>query len=220
MVNKEGGFTLVEIAIVLVIIGLLLGGALKGESLIAQARARNLINDFNGIATAFYAYQDRYHALPGDDKGASTRWPKATGIKNGDGDHQICGAYNAGASGGVACAGAGNDLESRIAWQHLRAAGLLQGTLDSNEPTNAVGGLTGIQSGAFGLSGNVICSGHLPGAIALAVDTQLDDGDMGSGSIRGKSEGGAANPAITETTPSANEYAEDSDDTYVICRQL
>jgi prepilin-type N-terminal cleavage/methylation domain-containing protein len=219
MVNKERGFTLVEIAIVLVIIGLLLGGALKGESLIAQARAKNLANDFNGIAVAYYAYQDRYHAIPGDDGGASTRWPATAGIVNGDGNRLLCGGYNNSDTGGIAC-GAGAASESTHAWQHLRASGLLQVTTEDKQPTNSVGGITGLQAGAFGLNGNVVCSGHLSGAIALAVDTQLDDGKMGSGSIQGKSEGDTANPAITETTASTGNYVEDGNDTYVICRQL
>ena len=60
------GFTLIEIAIVLVIIGLLLGGVLKGEELIRAARVRNLINEQQNIKAAFYGFQDRYRALPGD----------------------------------------------------------------------------------------------------------------------------------------------------------
>jgi prepilin-type N-terminal cleavage/methylation domain-containing protein len=218
MVNKERGFTLVEIAIVLVIIGLLLGGALKGESLITQARAKNLANDFNGIAVAYYAYQDRYHAIPGDDKNAAARWPATAGINDGDGNRLLCGGYNNSGTGGIDCGGTAR--ESTLAWQHLRASGLLQVATDAAQPTNSVGGITGLQAGAFGLSGNVVCSSHLNGSIALAVDTQLDDGRMGSGSIQGKSEKGEVNPAITETTASTDNYVEDGNDTYVICRQL
>jgi len=59
---------------VLVIIGLLLGGILKGQEMITQAKIKNLINDFNGVTVAVVSYQDRYRALPGDDKTASTRW--------------------------------------------------------------------------------------------------------------------------------------------------
>src|SRR6266436_5700444 len=93
--STEGGFTLVEIAIVLVIIGLLLGGILKGQEMITQARIKNAINDFNGVVTAITSYQDRYRALPGDDKGATTRWAAqapAAGANQGDG--VIAGAYN------------------------------------------------------------------------------------------------------------------------------
>ncbi|HEX7465879.1 MAG TPA: prepilin-type N-terminal cleavage/methylation domain-containing protein, partial [Usitatibacter sp.] len=69
MKRQQSGFTLVEIAIVLVIIGLLLGGILKGQELINSAKVKNLANDFRVIPTYIYAYQDKFRALPGDDKG-------------------------------------------------------------------------------------------------------------------------------------------------------
>src|SRR4030088_3250787 len=86
-------FTLVEIAIVLVIIGLLLGGILKGQEMITQAKIKNIVNDFNGITAAINSYQDRYKALPGDDLGAQARWTSIVGtdstIGNGNGDGQF-----------------------------------------------------------------------------------------------------------------------------------
>ena len=59
MKKQQSGFTLVEIAIVLVIIGLLLGGVLKGQELINSAKVKNLANDFRTIPTFVYAYQDK-----------------------------------------------------------------------------------------------------------------------------------------------------------------
>ena len=72
--SRQAGFTLVEIAIVLVIIGLLLGGVLKGRDMITNAKIKRIENDFAGVAAAIYAYQDRYGVLPGDDPAASTRF--------------------------------------------------------------------------------------------------------------------------------------------------
>ncbi len=72
--QAQSGFTLVEIAIVLVIIGLLLGGVLKGQELIEQSKIKRVVNDFNNISAAFATYQDRYKALPGDDLNAATRY--------------------------------------------------------------------------------------------------------------------------------------------------
>src|SRR6185369_11562322 len=74
MMNRTSnrGFTLIEIAIVLVIIGLLLGGVLKGQELINNARVKSFANDFRNIPVAIYAYQDRYRAIPGDDAQANT----------------------------------------------------------------------------------------------------------------------------------------------------
>ena len=63
--KAQSGFTLVEIAIVLVIIGLLLGGVLKGQELIENGRVKNAANDMNGLVAAYNSYLDRYRKLPG-----------------------------------------------------------------------------------------------------------------------------------------------------------
>src|SRR5476651_1832312 len=83
MKTRQTGFTLVEIAIVLVIIGLLLGGILKGQEMITQAKIKNVVNDFNGITAAMNSYQDRYRALPGDELNASARWTTGSVVSGG-----------------------------------------------------------------------------------------------------------------------------------------
>src|SRR5690242_9867181 len=99
MPRKQAGFTLIEIAIVLVIIGLLLGGVLKGQELITQAKIKNVANDFNGLTAAIYSYQDRYKRLPGDDPQA-TRWaPQIAAAPAGAGDNKIQGAFNSTTAG-------------------------------------------------------------------------------------------------------------------------
>ncbi|MDZ7748282.1 MAG: type II secretion system protein [Halofilum sp. (in: g-proteobacteria)] len=107
------GFSLVESAVVLVIVGLALAAVLQGRELIAGAEYRALRHQLGEQRDAFHAFRERYHALPGDFAAARARLGVAPG--NGDG---IIGA-------GAACAGAGD--ESCRAWQHLRAAGLLAG---------------------------------------------------------------------------------------------
>ena len=72
MKRNQSGFTLIEIAIVLVIIGLLLGGVLKGQELVNSAKVKSLANDFKNIPALIYGYQDKYRALPGDDAKADT----------------------------------------------------------------------------------------------------------------------------------------------------
>src|SRR6187401_2595076 len=84
MNKRQSGFTLIEIAIVLVIIGLLLGGVLKGQELITGARVRNLIQQQDGVKAAFFGFQDRYRALPGDYAAAGTNINGVT--INGDGN--------------------------------------------------------------------------------------------------------------------------------------
>ncbi|HQS44423.1 MAG TPA: type II secretion system protein, partial [Methylotenera sp.] len=67
---KQIGFTLIELSIVLVIIGLLMGGVLKGQELINSAKVKNMANDFRSVQTQIYTYQDKFKALPGDDRAA------------------------------------------------------------------------------------------------------------------------------------------------------
>ena len=117
MRQKQTGFTLVEIAIVLVIVGLLLGGVLKGQAMIENAKIKNLRNDFEGITAAVYGYQDRYKSMPGDDprgNNANRGWTDAV-AGNGNGVLNTNNAFDAGAN------------ESQFLWQHLRYAGLISG---------------------------------------------------------------------------------------------
>jgi prepilin-type N-terminal cleavage/methylation domain-containing protein len=132
MKANQKGFTLVEIAIVLVIIGLLLGGILKGQEMITQAKIKNVIADFSGISAAYYGYQDRYRAIPGDDTGA-TRWGMTPPARQ---RHRGGFAYNS----------ATRPTESRLWWEHLRRAGFVAGT-GAQQPLNAVVGMMGVQTG-------------------------------------------------------------------------
>src|SRR2546428_11679083 len=106
MKNRQQGFTLVEIAIVLVIIGLLLGGILKGQEMITQAKIKNVIADFSGVSAAYHGYQDRYRAIPGDDPNAATRWAALTNPAPvaGDGNGIVAGTHN---NAGATCTTAG-----------------------------------------------------------------------------------------------------------------
>src|SRR5689334_4219528 len=132
-IRKAQGFTLVEIAIVLVIIGLLLGGILKGQEMINQAKIKNVVADFSGISAAYYGYQDRYRAIPGDDSGAAGRW---TGATAGNGNGVVAGAYNS----------ATVTDESLLWWDHLRRAGFVSGS-GTSQPFNAATGMLGVQTG-------------------------------------------------------------------------
>ena len=114
---RQGGFTLVEIAIVLVIIGLLLVGVLQGQEMIENGKVKNLANNMKGVSAAYYAYQDRYQAVPGDDVLASTRF---TGAVNGGGNGAITGVYTAVAAPAVAA-------ESNNFSPHTRMAGPFPG---------------------------------------------------------------------------------------------
>jgi len=215
MKTPQKGFTLVEIAIVLVIIGLLLGGILKGQEMITQAKIKNVIADFSGISAAYHGYQDRYRAIPGDDPNTETRWGAAA--KKGDGNGVVAGEYN---NGGAACA---DTVEACNWWDHLRRAGFVSGA-GVTQPFNALTGLIGVQTGngagataMGGFSGLIMCSANLPDKIAIATDTQMDDGQPGTGTVRGDLQA-APNPDLDDTPETS--YAETGTNVYVLCRSL
>lgn len=223
MPKKQAGFTLVEIAIVLVIIGLLLGGVLKGQELITQAKIKNVSNDLSGVTAAIYAYQDRYKRLPGDDPG-QTRWsvPAGTPLAAGDGNNVIGGAYEESAD---------NTAETRKFWLNLRLAGFVAGATDtvangSTQPLNAAGGIIGVQSGGMGLSGTIVCAGSLPSKIAQALDAQMDDGNATTGNVRAVLD--TAPPTAVAPAPAgslaaaqpADNYTDSGTELYVLCKNI
>ncbi len=193
MKRQQSGFTLVEIAIVLVIIGLLLGGVLKGQELINSAKVKNFANDFRNIPLFIYGYQDRFHALPGDDVNVVAHLPTATQAST-----------PAGLQGNGVINGNWDTVtvtdESMLFWQHVRLAGLATGgtIVAANNtywPTNADGGRIGIESGSanyilntdgttFLQGAYVVCSTGILGNFALQLDTTMDDGNPQTGSVR------------------------------------
>src|SRR3989441_6635675 len=120
MTKRQQGFTRVEIGIVMVITGLLLGGILKGQEMITQGKIKNVIADFSGVSAAYHGYQDRYRAIPGDDPNAAGRWTNAPAAISGTGNGVVGGTYNS-ACPAVSVAAT---PESCIGWDHLRRAGL------------------------------------------------------------------------------------------------
>ncbi|MDP1923768.1 MAG: prepilin-type N-terminal cleavage/methylation domain-containing protein [Thiobacillus sp.] len=199
--RHQSGFTLIEIAIVLVIIGLLLGGILKGQELINNARVKNLASDFRNIPVFIYGYQDKFKALPGDDSAASTHLTNADnattpGVAANRGNGVIEGNWDSST----------NTDESFLFWQHVRLAGLAPGSTDKTAPDflpiNAVGTKVGIQSAApfTGMNSGTyyICSGGISGKFAKQLDTQLDDGVTNKGAMVS---GTAPNTSVAGTTP-------------------
>lgn len=80
------GFSLMEISIVLLIIGIIAGGMMKGKDLIESAQIRSVVNDMQNFRIAYASYLNLYDSFPGDDSEASTRFPS---VSNGDGDGEI-----------------------------------------------------------------------------------------------------------------------------------
>lgn len=213
MKRNQSGFTLVEIAIVLVIIGLLLGGVMKGQELIDSSRAKSIYNDMRGIQTAINSYVDRYRGLPGDstvDTKAVYGWVANYGA-NGNND-------------GLISVSLANTFQSPAQneglgfWQSLRTANFITGDpLTGALPTIATGGFMGVTNGAFGMSGNAVCVQGIPPKIAAMIERQYDDGAPATGLIRGVS--GATSPAVG-TTPSTGIYNETAAVVWTMCMKM
>jgi prepilin-type N-terminal cleavage/methylation domain-containing protein len=214
--SQQSGFTLVEIAIVLVIIGLLLGGILKGQELINSAKVKNIANDFRVIPTYVYAYQDKFRALPGDDNAAITH--VGATATNGNGNGVIEGA--------VFAAGNNPTGEALQFWQQVRLANLASGPTDTADatyvPTNAVGGKISVSSMATGqpwitgMTGSYqICSKGILGKFVKQLDIQMDDGNTATGSLRAAADlpTAAANAAV----PTSGAGGIDDATPYTVC---
>ena len=195
MPRKQHGFTIVEIAIVLIIIGLLLGGILKGQELVNSARVRNLADTNSGTQAAYYGFIDRYRQVPGDMTAAAA----ASAI----GDSTITAGGDA--DGRVDNADWG---EASALWVHLTRAGFLQGNYNGGAtdsttyrdagvaPRNAFDGYMllgrtrdysttgGAPTAAQTVRLGLVLGDNIPVDIARELDVKIDDQRPLTGSLR------------------------------------
>lgn len=186
-IRKQSGFTLVEIAIVLVIIGLLLGGILKGQELINSARVRNLADQNSGIQAAYYGFIDRYRQVPGDwSASAATTAIGVTVNLGGNGNGRIDNTLT----------------EAAAAWEQLArsnfigggfepAAGAIGSTADyvNAAPRNAFNGTLSLtRNSAYSGTNtdrlNLHLGNNIPVTIARELDVKVDDGKPNKGILR------------------------------------
>jgi prepilin-type N-terminal cleavage/methylation domain-containing protein len=203
--KHQSGYTLVEIAIVLVIIGLLLGGVLKGQELIYNQKVKSTYDNYRQFTAAMYGYQDRYKALPGDDPLALTR-----GFIPGPGDPLIVAGNGNGYidGGGAQCLLPGAVGEVCQAAYHLRLSGFLtgQGTISAQHP---LGGAVTLNApvAAMGFAASfvaptAVCWHGLPNKAAQQIDVSYDDGKATGGSMQGSADYTTLTATLPDT-PSA-----------------
>jgi prepilin-type N-terminal cleavage/methylation domain-containing protein len=211
--SASPGFTLVELSIVLVIIGLILGGVMVGRSMIRSSQVNSVASDLQGFEAAMNLFVDKYQGLPGDITNATSFW---TAAANGNGNGSL------GAPGAANTAG-----ETFGRWEQLALAGLIKGsytgiagpgaaedvTLGVNVPKSKIAGagyygwgwgyVTGLANYYDGQYGDVIEFGAktaaytagspvLTPAEALILDTKMDDGLPAMGVLRTRSSGTAS----------------------------
>lgn len=182
MKKYQSGFTLIEIAIVLLIIGLLLGGVMKGQSMINSARVRGIANDLTGIEAAWISFQDRYRSLPGDFPLASTHI--AADADPGNANALI------------------DANETGLVWQHLSSAGFIGGSFDGAAvaednvdceaktcPANPFGGFYKISNSSNAMESSVAShelttGGNIPVEVMYELDLKIDDGKADTGRLR------------------------------------
>lgn len=184
--SRSNGFTLVEIAIVLVIIGLILGGVFKGQALVDSARVRAISTEIDGIRTAMLAFQERYRSIPGDFSKAPLQIDNATVAGNGNGRIDA-------------------PAERAGVWQQLSMAGFISGNYDGAQastgsstdvicgpdtcPQNPFSGYYKISYSAQAAdaenpANEIFTGSQIPVNILSQLDTRLDDGKADSGRFR------------------------------------
>ena len=206
--RKQTGFTLIEIAIVLVIIGLLLGGVLKGQELITSARVRNLISQQDGVKAAYFGFLDRFRALPGDYSQAVGNIALVT--TNGNGNGQIR---------SIAAADAADEFI--LVWEHLSRAGFINGSYTyaagaetpASAPTNPYARyIQVIYDNVYGpvpavgaVRHNIKTGNQISSEILAEIDRKVDDGNPVLGvfqfSVYPGGTGASAGPAPTGGLP-------------------
>jgi prepilin-type N-terminal cleavage/methylation domain-containing protein len=124
LLNKKiPGFSLLEVSIVLIIMGVMAGAVLKGHELLERSKLTTVIEDFKQYTQAIILYQETYSALPGDDNSASTHFGST--VENGNGNHII------------------DDHEESLFWEHLSAAKLIS---SPKSPVAPLGGIFNVKN--------------------------------------------------------------------------
>jgi prepilin-type N-terminal cleavage/methylation domain-containing protein len=189
--KKCAGFSLIELSISLLVIGSMLGSILSAQIVMDMNKAHMFEADFRNIPQVINEYEDKYHAMPGDDP--------TIGLPNTHLTYAVaCSPSQLGMCmpGNGKIDGNWNDTssasESFIMWQQLRLADFMSGDSDflsvNYIPRNVVGGALGVTNQAntpiAGLKGNfIVCSDNIPGKYIKQIDIALDDGSTDTGSL-------------------------------------
>lgn len=184
-IQKNAGFTLVEMAIAIVIIGFLVAGVLAGTNMLRNAEVVSVVADFEKYRKAYYGFEKVYNQYPGD-MSDPTQITGATGTGDGDG-----------AVEGATALGAANANEQYFVWSHLAAAGFIDGgytgvagtgySFGTNAPASKVTN-AGFKMFWNGTSNTLLHTAATTGSVinpiqAWSIDKKLDDGNASTGEL-------------------------------------
>jgi len=204
----QRGFTLLEIVIVLLIVGFLLAGVLKGQEMITSAKVKRLAGQLDEIRAAYLGFEDRYKALPGDYADANSTLNCGGTCLFGNGDSRIR-ANETPVNGNQA-------HEDLLAWAHLASSGFLKGDYrmsngesqptDANSPKNAYqiylqivfDGRYGISDGGR-LRHNLKTGSQIPVNVLQELDRKVDDGKPYKGALQFSTYQGNSGSSPTES---------------------
>jgi prepilin-type N-terminal cleavage/methylation domain-containing protein len=208
MSRRQSGFTLVEIAIVLVIIGLLLGGILKGQELINSARVRNLADQATGVQAAYYGFIDRYRHVPGDMLQDDAQTAIGVTINSGgNGNGRLDTDSTTVTEGGTSESVTNDWQEPAALWEHLSKAGFIQGSYDGKSGTDVPADAAGYREAGSPVNAfngnlllarsddyedsatastrlNLVLGRGIPVNVARELDVKIDDGRPQTGVLR------------------------------------
>jgi len=174
--KAQAGFTMVEVAIVMVIIGLLIGGILKGQAMIQNAKSMRVVKQSDELRAAIMAFYDKYGVYPGDEAKAAI--PPGTDGE-GDGDGQI------------------ESSEQYELFRDLQLAGLIGGSFNgsSDLPNHAFGDNMSMYwtDPGPGSAKHYFRYYNLPAEVCLEIDMKFDDGVYNTGSIAANADYTAGN---------------------------
>jgi prepilin-type N-terminal cleavage/methylation domain-containing protein len=191
--HPQRGLTLVEIVIVLLIVGFLLAGVLKGQEMITSAKVKRLAGQLDEMRAAYLGFQDRYKALPGDYADANLTLSCGGTCLFGNGDSRIR-ANETPLNGSQV-------HEDLLVWTHLSSSGFLKGDYrmsdgesqptDLNSPKNPYQIYQQIVfDGRYGLSDggtprhNLKTGGQIPVSVLMELDRKVDDGKPYKGTLQ------------------------------------
>ena len=184
-IMMKKGFSIVEVAISLTIIGMLVSFVIAGQNIKDNLELSNVIDDISEIKTAVADFQSANGSYPGDMYNAEASFG-VDNTDNGNGDGDL------GTSEGTGT----NDNETLLFWQHLALAGLISGSYDG--ATDGKGGRmeTPMKHGLYGVVKAsaasdmyiTVSKASLEGLFstkqAYDYDLKYDDGDPEAGTVR------------------------------------